>query len=181
MRKIYLFTLTAFIFSFNELYSQEEVDLSGFSIESGAIIQSKSNFFDGGYLDIGYSKITMFKPGIFYSEGYEFLGKAKFQTSDSGNLFGASVGAKYHFLISLLSIGLNLEYLTSVNGNGSEFNLVPNFQINLFTPELSVVTSYSINLGSNLSTPGPGRLNLGLRFVSARKKENRFKILENNN
>lgn len=161
-------------FMFISFISYSQVNLSGINIGAGGVIESKVNFLDGGYFELGYSKINMSKPGIFYGHGTEFLGKLRFQNSISGDLVGINGGIKYHFLASLLSIGVDAEYLQSITSNGGEFNLVPNFQINMFTPELSVTFSYALNLTSAVYTNDHGRFSLGLRYIVALNKNNRI-------
>lgn len=148
----------------------QTVSLDGISFGAGAVVESKENFLDGGYFELGYSKIKMSKPGIFYSHGTEFLGKVRFQNSKSGNLLGISSGFKYHFLASLLSLGLDVEYLQSITSKGGELNIVPNLQINMFTPELSVFCAYAINLTPRVYTNDHGRVLLGMRYVLSFKK-----------
>lgn len=172
MKKIII--LIFLLFCFHTSFSQT-IKLDGISFGSGAVIESKENFLDGGYLELGYSKIRIQKPSIFYSTGNEFLGKIRFQNSKSGNSLGVVVGYKYHFLGSLLSVGTDLEYLKSLSSKGGDFNVNPNFQINMFTPQLSVVCAYSINLSSNENVDTPGRILLGLRYVHSFKRENSLK------
>ncbi len=153
-------------------YSQT-VNLDGISFGTGVLVESDENFLDGGYFELGYSKIKMTKSGLFYSNGTEFLGRVRFQNSKSGNSIGIITGFKYHFLGSLLSLGSDVEYVKSISSKGGDLNISPNLQLNMFTPELSVVCNYSINLTSN-STSEQGRFLLGLRYVYAFDKGNRF-------
>lgn len=153
----------------------QTITINGISFAAGisSSPMKKKTMFDGGYFKLGYSRINMLKPGVFYTRGTEFSGNFLFYATAGENFIGTNAGVKYHFLMSLLSIGMDAEYLFSITSNSREMSICPNIQVNLFTPELSLTGSYGFTILSKKNTTPNQRFSFGFRYIFIPDKEKR--------